>query len=171
MTRLASRSNTARFLPLVGVLMLAAACHQAVDLLDTERPTVRTPVALRAAPLRGDTATLVLSLGVGSTSALGSVTADVAVPLDATSDWRFLGCDALQGEPLLACHATEAGVRLAAAWAAGTHGGDLVAVTFVRTRGSAIGALEDARLRLTQVSGVTGRSLADSLEVREGVVR
>jgi hypothetical protein len=57
-------------------------------------------------------------------------------------------------------------VRLAAAWVAGTHGGDLLTVRVARLLASADPAF---MLEVEEMHDGRGRSLADSVGVRRGV--
>jgi hypothetical protein len=89
---------------------------------------------------------------------LGSITAE----LSNTTDWTFAGCASAQGEALLACKAHPGAVRVAAAWVAGTHAGDLITLTFVRTVPTARGAWQ---LSLTEAHSVGGVSLLNDLDI------
>jgi hypothetical protein len=148
--------------PLLALLAVlgTTACRNA--LLDTPQPVVRSTLAIHARTTPGDTVHLTLTLGTGPLRALGSVTAEVAN----RADWRFTGCVAAQGEPLLACKAHEGSVRVAAAWAAGTHTGDLITLTFVRT---ALAARATWQLSVQEAHGVSGQSLLEDLDVRADV--
>ena len=151
---------------------ISTGCHQAADLTDAPRPATRPSLQLQLRPVTGDSSTLVLTLeGADAAASIGSLTAEVALALPA--GWRLAGCDGAQGAPLVACHAADAGVRVAAAWTGGTHAGELLALAFTRTPGAAASAsaFAEARLRVTQVRSVAGQALGESLDVREGVRR
>jgi hypothetical protein len=143
-------------------VLASTGCRNA--LLDTPQPVVRSTLALHARAATGDTVQLTIALGTGPVRALGSLTASLA---NNDSDWTFAGCTAAQGAPLLACKAHERTVRVAAAWAAGTHTGDLVTLTFVR---HTPGALPAWQLSLQEAHGVGGQSLLDELDVRPELV-
>lgn len=146
------------------VLLPLAACHQSGDWLGSgTNPTDRSALHLRLRPAVSDTVELVVTLGLGPLTSIGSLTADLPVP----SGLAFASCDAAQGQPLLACHAQAGTLRLAAAWTTGTHAGDLVRLRFTK---SGAGAASDAAwlLQLREVHAVAGHSVRDSLDVREG---
>lgn len=165
---------------MLALVLGTAACHRA-DLTDAAKPELRRTLAL-ATQARGDTTTVSVTLDDGPSSSIGSVSAT----LHYDPAWRFVGCEGAQGAPLLACQPhTDAGgaqLRLAAAWAEGTHAGALVRVVFARHAGSGpatgvhtnassnITASEAAlRLIVGDVHSVRGGRLTDSLDVR-GVV-
>jgi hypothetical protein len=137
-------------------LLLATGCRNA--LLDTPQPLVRSTLALQARPLTSDTVQVTLVLSTGPVRALGSITAE----LSNTTDWTFTGCTTAQGEALLACKAHPGAVRVAAAWVAGTHAGDLITLTFVRAVPTARGAWQ---LSLQEAHSVGGVSLLSDLDI------
>jgi hypothetical protein len=139
-----------------------AACHQTADLLDTTPVAPRSVLSLQPAPLQGDTMRLAITLGAGPTRSVGSLTGDVLL----APQWTFLGCTAAQGDPLLACQAHGQSVKVAAAWAMGTHTGDLVRLTFVRTAPSAAATWQ---LSVEEMHSVGGLSLVDSVDVRRDI--
>ncbi|WP_373061371.1 hypothetical protein [Gemmatimonas sp.] len=141
-------------------VLSATGCRNA--LLDTPQPVARSTMELHARTVTGDTVQVTIALGSGPVRALGSVTAE----LTNSSDWTFVGCAAAQGEPLLACKAHAGSVRVAAAWAAGTHDGELVTLTFVRMAPT---ARVSWQLSLQEAHGVSGQSLLDELDVRTDV--
>jgi hypothetical protein len=142
--------------------LATAGCHNSADLIDTARPALRSVLELRTRQMRGDTMQLTVTLGSGPTTSLGSLTGEVL----RAANWRFVSCDAAQGTPLLACKEHETGVKVAAAWPAGTNAGALLTLTFVRTTPSATPGWQ---LALQEAHGVSGHSLADSLDVRREV--
>ena len=150
--------------PLTLTLVLAlAACHQTADLLNTTPVAPRSVLSLEPAPMQGDTMRLAIALGAGPTRSVGSLTSDVQL----APQWAFIGCTAAQGEPLLACHAQGPSVKVAAAWAMGTHTGGLVTLTFVRMAPSAAATWT---LSVEELHSVSGVSLVDSVDVRRDVV-
>ena len=172
MTHFAFFRRTARSAIALAMAAGSAGCHQAADLTEARRPIPRPSLQLQLRPVTADSSTLVLTLeGADASTSIGSLTAEVALELP--TGWQLAGCDGAQSAPLVACHAANPGVRLAAAWTGGTHAGELLALAFTRTTGAAAiaPALGDARLRVTQVSSVAGQALGASLDVREGVRR
>jgi len=151
----------------VAVLLPLAACHQTGDWLGsgTDTPS-QSALQLRLRPTTSDTVELVLTLGIGPLTSIGSLTADLPMPAGVA----FSSCDAAQGNPLLACHAQEGTLRLAAAWTTGTHAGDLVRLRFV-TRGAAAVQGSAWPLQLREVHAVAGHSVRDSLDVRAGAIK
>lgn len=149
-------------------VMLFAACRKTTDMVQL-RPADRVTLGLSVQSAVGDTARLALVLGVGAVGPLGSVTG--AVRPDAA--WHFVRCEGAQGEPLLACRVDAAAsrVRLAAAWAGGTHAGPLVTMVFARNAGALSGTTVGAGWELTvdEAHGVAGHTLTDSLFVRREV--
>ena len=146
--------------PLALALALAlAACHQTADLLNTNPVAPRSVLSLQPATMQGDTMRLAIALGAGPTRSVGSLTGDVQL----APQWAFIGCTAAQGEPLLACHAHGQSVKVAAAWAMGTHTGQLVTLTFVRMAPSAAATWT---LSVEEMHSVGGVSLVDSIDVR-----
>lgn len=157
-------NRTARMHKTLVVALSALAltsCRNA--LLDTPQPVVRNAIELHARPSSGDTVQVSIVLGTGPIRPMGSLTAQ----LSNTTDWAFAGCSAAQGEPLLACKAHEGSVRVAAAWASGTHLGELVTLTFVRTVPTAVPTWQ---LSIQESHGMAGQSLLEDLEVRADVV-
>lgn len=143
-----------------------AACRK-TDFTEAATPVAATALALHAQQA-GDSAHVYLTLGGGSPATLGSFTGDVVSP----DGWRFVACAAQQAEALLACKAHDATVRVAAAWAGGTHAGDLVRVTYARAVPGATIATSAFTMSITEAHGVRGQSLLDELEVRrESVAR
>ena len=152
--------------------LLLTACHRTADLLEVDVPVAKSELALRA-ETRGDTMRVLITLGDGPATSLGSLTAEVTRP----AGHRYVGCDPAQGDALLACKEHGAAVRVAGAWAAGTGRGAIVALRFVRdgasaNSASATDALSGWTLVVTEVHGARGQSLVDSLVVRrEGGAR
>jgi hypothetical protein len=145
-----------------GVLGTAlAACRPSTDLVVMPTPA-GSQLELRRTGGGGDTTVLAVHFRTAASASVGSLTATVTLP----TGWRFVDCGAAQGEPLLACKATAGGVRLAAAWVAGTHGGDLLTVRVARLLASADPAF---MLEVEEMHDGRGRSLADSVGVRRGV--
>jgi hypothetical protein len=138
------------------------ACRTTADLLNSAPVAPRTVLSLQPAPMQGDTIRVAISLGAGPTRSVGSLTGEVLLP----PLWTFTDCVAAQGEPLLACKAHAQSVKVAAAWVTGTHVGDLVTLTFVRTTPSAPSTWE---LAVQEVHSVAGASLLDSLDVRREI--
>jgi len=150
--------------PLALALVLAlAACHQTADLVTTNPVAPRSVLSLQPATMQGDTMRVAIALGAGPTRSVGSLTGDVQL----APQWAFIGCTAAQGEPLLACKAHAQSVKVAAAWAMGTHTGNLVTLTFVRMVPSAAATWT---LSVEEVHSVGGVSLVDSIDVRRDVV-
>jgi hypothetical protein len=146
--------------PLALALALAlAACHQTADLLNTNPVAPRSVLSLQPATMQGDTMRLAIALGAGPTRSVGSLTGDVQL----APQWAFIGCTAAQGEPLLACQAHGQSVKVAAAWATGTHTGHLVTLTVVRMAPSAAATWT---LSIVEMHSVGGVSLVDSIDVR-----
>ncbi|AMW04174.1 hypothetical protein GEMMAAP_03655 [Gemmatimonas phototrophica] len=147
--------------------MLLAGCAKP-DFTEAVTPEVATSLALLSQQ-RGDTVSLDITLGGGAPAALGSFTGEVVQP----ASWRFVQCDAQQPQALLACKAHDSTVRVAAAWAGGTHAGALVRLTYVRA-GTALPS-DVWTMSVSEAHSVRGQSLADSLQVRAqsvaGVVR
>lgn len=152
----ARAAGVTRLLLAAAALLAAVGCRN--TLVDMPQPEVRSTLALEPRPALGDTVHVAITLGSGPVRALGSITAALVT----TGDWRFVACAAAQGEPLLACKAHEGSVRVASAWAAGTHTGDLLTLTFVRT---SPGATPVWQWTVQEVHGVGGESLLETLEV------
>jgi hypothetical protein len=138
------------------------ACRTTADLLNSAPVAPRTVLSLQPAPMQGDTIRVTISQGAGPTRSVGSLSGEVLLP----PQWTFTSCVAAQGEPLLACKAHAQSVKVAAAWVTGTHVGDLVTLTFVRTTPSAPSTWE---LAVQEVHSVAGASLLDSLDVRREI--
>jgi hypothetical protein len=159
------------------LLLVAAACHRAADLTEQARTTTRPELSLRRANATGDTTRVVLHLepGIGGApQVLGSFTGDVG----RNTGWRFVGCSAPQGHPLLACNDAGAMVRIAAAWVEGVTTGDLLTLTFVANAAPTSSvptsvASDDAawQLGVQEVHAIGGASLTDALDVRRDVRR
>lgn len=161
------------------VLLVAAACHRAADLTEQARTTTRPELSLRRTSATGDTTRVVLHLepGIGSgPQVVGSFTGDVG----RSAIWRFVGCSAPQGHPLLACNDVGAVVRIAAAWVEGVTSGDLLTLTFVANAAppssaprAPSSASDDAawQLGVQEVHAIGGASLTDALDVRRDVRR
>lgn len=145
-----------------------AACRTSTDMVQL-RPAPRATLALTVQSTVNDTARIALTLGVGAVGPLGSVTGSVRP--DAA--WHLVRCEGAQGEPLLACRTDDASsrVRLAAAWAGGTHAGALVTLVFARQRGapSTNGVGTGWELTIDEAHAVAGHTLTDSLMVRREV--
>jgi hypothetical protein len=154
-------SGTTRALLTAWALLGTTAACRRTDLTEAATPMAATSLAL-AAQQMGDSAHVYITLGGGAPAPLGSLTGDVVNP----DGWRFVSCTAQQTDALLACKAHDATVRIAAAWAAGTHAGELVRVSYVRARPSATLAPSAFTMSITEAHGVRGQSLLDELEVR-----
>lgn len=151
---------------LLGAAFLASmtACRK-TDFTESVVPVVATSLSLLTQQ-RADSAFVDITLGGGAPSVLGSLTGDVVHP----ASWRFAGCEASQPGALLACKEHDATVRVAAAWAAGTHAGELVRLTYVRRAPDAAPA--EFTMSITEAHGVRGESLTDVMEIRkQSVVR
>lgn len=155
-------------------LPLVSACRR--DFTEAVVPAAATSLAL-STQQAGDTTYVDLVLGGGAPAALASVTGEVAH----RGDFTFVQCAAQQPQALLACKAhgdTAHGetVRVAAAWAGGTHAGALVRLAFVRTGAAAAAASTPApaspfSLAVTEAHGARGEALLGEIEVRrESVV-
>lgn len=138
------------------VAVAATGCRN--TLFDSPQPEVRSTMALHTRAGTGDTVQLTIALGEGPVRALGSITGEVT----GMSNMRFVECTGAQGEPLLACKAHEQSVRIASAWVAGTHAGDLLTLTFVRTSPAAQPAWQ---LSLREAHDVGGKSVLEALDV------
>ena len=161
------RGQRAGLLWCVAITVFLGACTKP-DFTEAVTPQVATSLALLSQQ-RGDTATLDITLGGGAPAALGSFTGEVVQP----ASWRFVQCDAQQPQALLACKAHDSTVRVAAAWAGGTHAGALVRLTYVRSGATA--PADQWTMSVSEAHSVRGQSLTDSLLVRAqsvaGVVR
>ena len=130
---------------------------------------------LRLDSQQGDTAVIALHVVTGTNTSVGSLTASVTAP----AGWRFLACNGTQGSPLLACKsssiaagnnsadAVASDTKIAGVWVAGTHGGAILTLSFVREAKSA--ALTFA-LTVREMHNAVGRSLVDSVTVRRDLV-
>ncbi|WP_353269105.1 hypothetical protein [Gemmatimonas sp.] len=161
-------SQMMKYLSVAACVLVGAttACRK-TDFTEAATPMAATALALQAQQV-GDSAHVYITLGGGSPATLGSLTGDVVSP----DGWRFVSCAAQQAEALLACKAHDATVRVAAAWAGGTHAGELVRVTYARAVPGATITASAFTMSITEAHGVRGQSLLDELEVRrESVVR
>lgn len=141
----------------VAAAMLLAACHRN-DFTEATTPAAATSLAL-VTQQRADSAFVDVTLGGGAPASLGSFTGEVVQE----GEWRFVGCDAQQAQALLACKEHGTTLRLAAAWAGGTHAGALVRVTYVKTSPAAASRFT---FTVSEATGARGVSLLDSLEVK-----
>ena len=142
----------------VALLCLAGtACHRP-DFTEATTPAASTSLAL-VSTQAADTAFVDVTLGGGAPVAIGSFTGEVVH--DAA--WRFLACDAQQPQALLACKDHGSTVRVAAAWAGGTHAGALVRLTYVRTSPTAPATWTFA---VSEAHGARGTPLLDTVEVK-----
>ena len=148
-----SRSSAA-----VVVVAMLTACHRP-DLTEAAVPAAATQLSL-VSQLATDTAHVDLTLGGGKPTSLGSVTGEVAH----LGDWQFVACEAQQPQALLACKPHGATVRVAAAWAGGTHAGALVRLTFVR---AVPNAEPTWMLAVSEAHGAQGVRVLESVEVRK----
>jgi hypothetical protein len=139
------------------LLLVAAACHRP-DFTEATTPVASTSLAL-VSTQAADTAFVDVTLGGGAPVSLGSFTGEVVHD----GAWRFTACDAQQPQALLACKDHGTTVRIAAAWAGGTHAGSLVRLTYVRTAPSAPATWTFA---VSEAHGARGAQLLDSGEVK-----
>lgn len=142
----------------LAVVAILAACHRP-DLTEAAVPATATQLSL-VSQLATDTAHVDLTLGGGKPTSLGSVTGEVVH----LGDWQFVACEAQQPQALLACKPHGATVRVAAAWAGGTHAGALVRLTFVRTVPN---AEPTWMLAVSEAHGAQGVRVLESVEVRK----
>lgn len=145
-----------RALPLLLALGTLAACRR--DFTDPAVPVAATSLALQTRAT-ADTLYVDVMLGGGAPVALGSVTGEVAH----RGDWTFVQCDGQQPQTLLACKSAGETVRVAAAWAAGTHAGALVRLSFVRSTPVAQPVF---MLAITEAHSARGENLLESVDVR-----
>jgi hypothetical protein len=138
-------------------LLALAACHRP-DFTEATTPAASTSLAL-VSTQAADTAFVDVTLGGGAPVAIGSFTGEVVH--DAA--WRFVACDAQQPQALLACKDHGSTVRVAAAWAGGTHAGALVRLTYVRTSPTAPATWTFA---VSEAHGARGTPLLDTVEVK-----
>lgn len=148
-------SPTALFLT---ALLLLSACRQP-DLTEAASPVAATTLSLATRQHTVDTTHVIVTLGGGAPESLGSFTAEVAH----AGDWSFAQCDAEQAQALLACKAHGETVRVAAAWAGGTHAGALVRLTFVRSIPTAAPSFAFV---VSEAHGARGDDLLERIEVR-----
>ncbi len=176
-----NRIRTATSCVLMAVVALSA-CHQAADLTEQPRPAATRPVlSLREMPGTGDTLRLALTLETSSGNVIGSLTSDVS----SVREWRFVTCAGAQGNPLLACHASDGVVKLAAAWVEGAANGAIITLTFVRaspagatadatagtTAAATATAARDWQLVVQEAHSVGGELLTSVLDVRRELVK
>jgi hypothetical protein len=136
---------------------LFTACRR-TDFTEAAVPSAATTLALTTQQA-ADTTYVDVTLGGGAPAALGSFTGEVTH----AASWRFAQCDAQQPQALLACKAHGETVRMAAAWAGGTHAGALVRLTFVRTTTTATPSFQ---IIVSEAHGARCDDLLDSIEVR-----
>ena len=167
------RNTRAPSLVMLAILALTA-CHQPSDLTEQPRPLAARPVlSLQKALGSGDTLRLALTLETSPTAVLGSLTSQVS----SAAEWHFVGCSSAQGHPLLACHANEGVVKLAAAWVEGAANGAIITLTFVRASpaGSTVAATAkgtaDWQLTVQEAHAVSGEQLTSVLDVRRELVK
>jgi hypothetical protein len=137
--------------------LLLAACHRP-DFTESVAPVAATSLTL-VSQVRADSTHVDITLGGGSPASIGSFTGEV----EHEGDWTFVACDAQQPQALLACKEHGRTLRVAAAWAAGTHAGALVRLTYVKRTSTAFPRFTFA---VSEAHGARGGSLLDSLEVR-----
>lgn len=153
------RTRSVQWLAVCGAVAVAA-CARNADLTDSLPPVVLSTLDLRTQSA-GDTMQVAITLSEGPTRNVGSLTAEVL----GSDAWRYVGCEAAQTDALLACKANGATVRVAAAWAGGTHAGALVTLSYVRV---ATSPAMPWRLTVLETHGTLGHSLMDSLLVKGG---
>lgn len=145
--------------------LLLVACRR--DFTEAVVPATAASLAL-ATHQAADTTFVDLTLGGGAPVALASITGDIAH----RGGYAFVQCVAQQPQALLACKAHGETVRVAAAWAGGTHAGALVRLAFVRS--ASVGAPSAAAafmLTVSEAHGARGEVLLNDIEVRrESVV-
>ena len=150
-----SGSSSRRFLPLF--LLALAACHRP-DFTEATTPVASTSLALVSTQV-ADTAFVDVTLGGGAPVAIGSFTGEVVHD----GAWRFVACDAQQPQALLACKDHGSTVRVAAAWAGGTHAGALVRLSYVRTAPTGPATWTFA---VSEAHGARGTPLLENVEVK-----
>ena len=167
------RNTRAPSFVMLAVLALMA-CHQASDLTEQPRPVAARPVlSLREAPGSSDTLRLALTLETSPNAVIGSLTSQVS----SAAEWRFVDCSSAQGHPLLACHAKENVVKLAAVWVEGAANGAIITLTFVRASpaGSTMAATAkgtaDWQLTVQEAHAVSGEQLTSVVDVRRELVK
>ena len=160
----------ARFVRCWTAAILLTSCRKPGDLVETPRPASST-LELRLESTHGDTSVVALQLLSATGTSVGSLTASVAAP----TGWKFLACNGSQGSPLLACKSSSDGAdktaaidtRIAGVWVAGTHGGAILTLSFVRESKT---ALPTFALAVSEIHSAVGRSLVDSVTVRRDLV-
>ncbi len=142
----------------LALLVLAAtACHRP-DFTEATTPVAATSLAL-VSTQSADSAFVDVTLGGGAPAPLGSFTGEVVHD----GAWRFASCEAQQPQALLACKDHGTTVRVAAAWAGGTHAGALVRLTYLR---GAPNAPATWTFAVSEAHGARGARLLDSVEVK-----
>lgn len=139
------------------VMGAGVGCRQP-DLTQAVAPSAATSLVLHTQQ-QLDTARVHVTLGGDAPVALGSFTAEVAH----AGAWKFAQCDAAQAQALLACKAHGETVRVAAAWAGGTHAGALVTLMFVR---SAPNATPLFSFVVSEAHGARGEDVLEHIDVR-----
>ena len=142
----------------LAVLAVAAAACRRPDFTEATTPVASTSLAL-VSTQAADTAFVDVMLGGGAPVSLGSFTGEVVHD----GAWRFTACDAQQPQALLACKEHGTTVRVAAAWAAGTHAGALVRLSYVRTAPTAPASWT---FSVSEAHGARGTLVLDSVEVK-----
>ena len=156
-SRLAQLSSSSSRRSLALSLLALAACHRP-DFTEATTPVASTSLALVSSQV-ADSAFVDVTLGGGAPVAIGSFTGEVVHD----GAWRFVACDAQQPQALLACKDHGSTVRVAAAWAGGTHAGALVRLTYVRTAPTAPSTWTFA---VSEAHGARGTPLLDNVEVK-----
>lgn len=150
---------------------LLLACRPASDLTEQARPAAPRPVlSLKQESTTADTTRLSLTLDANTGNVLGSLTGEVS----AAPAWQFSACTTGQGHPLLACHAANGVVKVAAAWVEGATSGAIITLIFVRApdvAGSGAPGTRDWQLTITEAHSVGGESMTKLLDVRPELVR
>ncbi len=141
----------------LALLLRSTACHRP-DFTDATTPVAATSLAL-VSTQSADSAFVDVTLGGGAPVSIGSFTGEVVH----NGGWRFTACDAQQPQALLACKEYGTTVRVAAAWAGGTHAGALVRLTYMRTVPTAPLSWTFA---VSEAHGARGTRLLDSVEVK-----
>lgn len=149
------RSTLRRSLALL--VLAVTACHRP-DFTEATTPVASTSLAL-VSTQSADSAFVDVTLGGGAPVSIGSFTGEVVHD----GAWRFASCDAQQPQALLACKEHGTTVRVAAAWAGGTHAGALVRLTYVRTVPTAPASWTFA---VSEAHGAGGTRLLESVEVK-----
>ena len=137
--------------------LLLAACHRP-DFTESVTPVAATSLTL-VSQARAESSYVDITLGGGTPASIGSFTGEVVHE----GEWTFVACDAQQPQALLACKEHGSTLRIAAAWAGGTHAGALVRLTYVKRTATAVPRFTFA---VSEAHGARGASLLDSLEVR-----